>query len=149
VPGKTRTHSRPLSDVEYAELAAFRYALRKFMRFSEAAAGRLGLSGQQYQALLVLRAAPDPERVTIKDLARQLMIQHNSAVGLADRLVAQELLVRKPASEDARKVFLRLTAKGSRVLERLAGNHREELERIGPQLSGVLRHIAGSDSFGT
>src|SRR5688500_11562227 len=127
---------------EYEQLAAFRYALRGFLRFSESAAERAGLTAQHYQALLALRACPDGRRLTINDLAQQLMIRHNGAVGLVDRLARQALIAREPAAEDRRKVRLRLTAKGDRLLERLAGVHRQELTRIGPQLEELLRRIA-------
>jgi DNA-binding MarR family transcriptional regulator len=131
------THLEPL---EYQQLASFRYSLRSFLRFSEAAAEKLGLTAQHYQALLAVCAAPGG-RVTINDLAQQLLIRHNSAVGLVDRLTMQGLLAREPAPEDGRKVHLRLTAKGDRVLERLAEVHREELRRIGPQLEALLHSI--------
>jgi DNA-binding MarR family transcriptional regulator len=86
-------------------------------------------------------AAPDGKEVTINELAQQLFIKHNSAVGLVDRLAKQGLLMRAPSRDDARKVSLRLTAKGSRVLGRLAGIHRDELDRVGPQLRELLRQI--------
>jgi DNA-binding MarR family transcriptional regulator len=127
-----------LREHEYQQLAAFRRALREFMRFSEAEAEKGGLSAQHYQALLIVRACPEGERITINDLARQLLIRHNSAVGLVDRLSKQGLVAREPAPEDGRKVYLRLTAKGERLLERLAEVHREELRRIGPQLEALL-----------
>jgi DNA-binding MarR family transcriptional regulator len=127
---------------EYALLAEFRYALRSFLRFSELAAEGDGLTAQHYQALLVVRGSPDDRRVTINDLAQQLLIRHHSAVGLVDRLHKQGLMVREPSVLDRRKVHLRLTAKGDRVLERLADVHREELQRIGPQLRQLLRQIA-------
>jgi hypothetical protein len=38
-------------------------------------------------------------------------------------------------------VYLRLTAKGDRLLERLVEVHREELRRIGPQLEALLNSI--------
>jgi DNA-binding MarR family transcriptional regulator len=139
-PGKRRS-PRKLDTREYEQLAAFRYALRSFLRFSEAEAEKGGLSAQHYQALLTLRACPEGSRVTINDLAQQLMIRHNSAVGLVDRLTKQELVTREPSPQDGRKVYLRLTPKGDRVLERLAEVHREELQRIGPQLEELLRHI--------
>lgn len=126
---------------EYQQLAAFRRALREFMRFSEVEAEKSGLTAQNYQALLILRACPDGARVTINDLAQQLLIRHNSAVGLVDRLSSQGLVAREPAPEDGRKVYLRLTAKGDRLLERLAEVHREELRRIAPQLEALLHSI--------
>jgi DNA-binding MarR family transcriptional regulator len=126
---------------EYEQLAALRYALRSFMRFSEAEAEKNGLTAQHYQALLTLRACPAGDRLTINDLSQQLMIRHNSAVGLVDRLTKQGLVMREPSPEDGRKVYLRLTAKGARVLGRLADVHREELLRIGPQLEDLLRQI--------
>jgi DNA-binding MarR family transcriptional regulator len=126
---------------EYQQLAAFRRALREFMRFSEVEAEKSGLTAQNYQALLILRACPEGERVTINDLAQQLFIRHNSAVGLVDRLASQGLVAREPAPHDGRKVYLRLTAKGDRLLERLAEVHREELRRIAPQLEALLNSI--------
>src|ERR1044071_2175 len=109
---------------DYARLAAFRHALRKFLRFSEAAAEAVGLTGQHYQAMLVVRGWPEDERVTINDLAQQLLIRHNSAVELVDRLVREDLLTREPSSRDRRKVELHLTARGQGVLASLAAMHR-------------------------
>lgn len=131
----------PLDAREYALLTDFRYALRGFMRFSEAEAENVGLTAQHYQALLVLRGWPEDQRVTINDLAQQLLIRHNSAVGLVDRLRKQGLIAREAAPHDGRVVHLRLTAKGERVLGRLAAVHREELRRIGPQLRQLLQQI--------
>lgn len=139
--GAARTGA-PLDDADYAALAAFRHALRRFLSFSEAAAAQVGLTGQHYQAMLVVRANPPSRQMTINELARQLLIKHNSAVGLVDRLVDQGLLVRKAASDDRRKVELRLTARGSRVLDRLADRHRAELEHSGPQLRELLQQFA-------
>jgi DNA-binding MarR family transcriptional regulator len=130
-----------LDSHEYEQLAAFRRALRGFLRFSEVEAERSGVTAQHYQALLTVRACPGDKRVTINDLAQQLMIRHNSAVGLVNRSTRQRLVAREAAAEDGRKVHLRLTAKGDRVLERLAEVHREELRRIAPQLEELLQEI--------
>jgi DNA-binding MarR family transcriptional regulator len=54
-------------------------------------------------------------------------------------------VARHAESSDRRKVDLRLTARGARLLERLAAVHREELRRIGPQLRGLLEEISASD----
>lgn len=127
---------------DYAELAAFRHALRGFLHFSEAAATEMGLTGQHYQAMLVLRGWPEDRRVTINDLARQLSIKHNSAVGLVDRLAQERLIVRAPSRADRRKVELRLTTHGREVLAKLAQVHRRELKRIGPILNRFFAELA-------
>ena len=131
-----------LTTEDYGRLAAFRYALRSFLRFSEAAAAGVGLTGQHYQALLVVRACPDERRLTINDLAQQLLIKHNSAVELVDRLARDGLLSREPSSLDRRKVELRLTLRGRQVLAELAAVHRAELQRIGPILKRFFAEVS-------
>ena len=127
---------------DYTRLAEFRHALRKFLRFSELAAARVGLTSQHYQAMLVVRGCPDDKRVTINDLAQQLLIKHNSAVELVDRLVREGLVVREPSSADRRKVELRLTSRGRTVLAKLARMHRAELQRIGPLLKRFFGELS-------
>jgi DNA-binding MarR family transcriptional regulator len=131
-----------LSTEDYARLAAFRYALRRFLRFSEEAALESGITGQHYQAMLILRACPEDRRTTIADLAQQLLIKHNSAVELVDRLVQQDLAMREASSADRRKVELRLTARGRQVLAKLAATHRRELRRIGPVLERFFAELS-------
>jgi DNA-binding MarR family transcriptional regulator len=82
--------------------------------------------------------------VSINDLASELLIRHNSAVGLADRLVANGLLVREHIPEDHRKVRLRLTPKGERVLGKLASIHRLKLQRMGPDIHRILGELTGA-----
>jgi DNA-binding MarR family transcriptional regulator len=134
-----------LTTRDYAQLAGFRHALRGFLRFSEAAAAEAGLTGQHYQAMLVLRACPDERRVTINDLAQQLYLKHNSAVGLVDRLVLEGLVVREPSSVDRRKVELRLTGRGREMLAKLAAMHRAELQRLGPVLKRFFAELERAD----
>lgn len=131
-----------LTTRDYADLAGFRHAIRGFLRFSEAAAAAAGLSGQHYQAMLVLRACPEGRQVTIAELARQLYIKHNSAVGLVDRLADEALVERAPSSVDRRKVELRLTARGRRMMAKLAAVHRAELQRISPLLSRFFAELS-------
>lgn len=140
---KRITDLPPLRTADYAKLAAFRYALRSFLHFSELVTERAGLTSQQYQALLVVRSLAGSAPVSIADLAQQLLIKHNSAVGLADRLVAQGLMVRERIPENRRKVQLELTAKGERILGRLASIHRAKLRSIGPEINRVLEDLAG------
>lgn len=130
---------------DYARLAAFRGQVREFLRFSEDAAAAVGLTAQHYQAMLVLRAS-EGERITIADLAARLLIKHNSAVGLVDRLEREALLVRAPSAADRRKVELRLSPKGRQVLAKLVAVHRAELERIGPVLRRLIANVFRDDA---
>lgn len=124
-----------LSDAQYRQLADFRHTLRRFLRFSEAAAEDAGLSGRQYHALLALRAATAAQPASIGYVAKCLLIKHNSAVELIDRLVKQRLVERRESSEDRRKVELSVTRKGQRLLDRLVDVHRQELGRLAAHLA--------------
>jgi len=131
-----------LTTQDYAQLAAWRRALRTFLRFSERAAADLGLGAQQYQAMLVVRGWADKRPVTIGDLAEELFIKHNSAVGLVDRLVQQRFMTRAISSADRRRVELALTPRGRTVLATLAALHRRELRRLGPVFKRFLDQIS-------
>lgn len=134
--------SRPrLSPVEYQELADFRFQIRRFLYFSEEAALREGLEPRQHQALLAIKAVPSGQSCTIRDLARSLFLQHQSAVGLVNRMEARELVKRSPGPHDRRPVILPLTPHGQEILRRLSLTHREELEHSAPQLAASLRAI--------
>jgi DNA-binding MarR family transcriptional regulator len=119
---------------EYEALAAFRYALRRFLHFSEAAAVSAGITPQQHQALLAIVGYPGGGPISVGELAERLQIAHHSAVGLVDRLVDHRLLVRKKGASDARTVLLAVTARGRKVLEQLTAAHRDEIARLGPAM---------------
>lgn len=126
---------------DYQMLAEFRYLLAKFLLFSEEAARGAGLSPRQHQALLAIKGYPGGESVTVGNLAERLSIRGHSAVGLVDRLVASGLLLRQNDPEDARRVFLLLTAKGEQKLADLSAIHRDELQRFTPLLKPVLAQL--------
>jgi DNA-binding MarR family transcriptional regulator len=129
------------SKIEYETLAEFRYALRRFLRFSETAVSSAGLTLQQHQALLFIVGFPGRERITIGELAERLQIRHHSTVGLVNRLEAQGLIERTPDDKDRRQVYICLTERGMALLESLAGIHREELRHLGPELCTLLEQI--------
>jgi DNA-binding MarR family transcriptional regulator len=130
-----------LSKAEYETLAAFRYALRQFLRFSEESARAVGVEPQQHQALLAVKGFPGRDRITISELAERLQIRHHSAVGMVDRLVAHGLLAREPAASDRRQVYIALTERGETVLEQLTAAHKQELRRLGPELRALLDRL--------
>ncbi len=132
-PANNAATKKPgITKQEYEALAAFRYALRQFLHFSEQAAQSTGLTPQQHQALLAVVGFPGRDRITVGELAERLQIAHHSAVGLVNRLVLQKLLVRKSGTDDARQVFVSVTARGHKVLKRLTESHKEEIKRLCP-----------------
>jgi DNA-binding MarR family transcriptional regulator len=115
--------------------------LRQFLRFSEEAAQSVGLTPQQHQALLTIKGFPTRDYVTIGELAEWLQIKHHSAVGLVNRLVAQELVTRKAGIEDRRQVCITLTPQGTHILSELTAAHKEEVQRIRSTLQQLLDRL--------
>lgn len=130
-----------LSISDYQALAAFRYQIRRFLHFSEAAAKDEGLEPQQHQMLLAIRALEHDGGPTVGDLADHLVIQHHSAVGLVDRLAGRGLVERIRGGEDRRQVRVRLTRQAEDKLRRLSAQHRAELRNSGPLLVAALAEL--------
>ena len=137
--------TKQLSKSQYEMLAAFRYALRQFLHFSEEAAHAAGITPQQHQALLAVKGFPGRDCVTVGELAERLQLRHHSAVGLVDRMVAERLVARAPSAQDRRQVYVQLTTRGQNVVERLSSAHSEQLKRIGPELILRLKQLAEVD----
>ncbi len=143
---QTRTKSQPrlpaptLRNMQYRALAQFRHALRAFLAFSESATQNSGVTTQQYQALLAIKASPD-ESMMVRELAEELLLKHNNTVQLVDRLVEAKLVRRTPSAEDRRAVVLTLTAKGEEKIAYLAAIHFRELAMRQEELTDIL-HLA-------
>jgi DNA-binding MarR family transcriptional regulator len=129
-----------ISKSQYENLAAFRYALRQFLHFSEAAAQGAGITPQQHQALLAIKGFPGRDTVTVGE---RLRLRPHSAVELLDRLVDLKLVARTPSTTDRRQVRVHLTSRGERILDRLSSAHHEQLRRIGSRLSALLERLGG------
>jgi len=121
---------------KYEALADFRHALRRFFAFSEQAADAAGLSPRQYQALLAIMGARSD--LGIGEVAERLMIRHHTAVELVNRLESNDFVSRIKDREDARRVYVKPTAKAERLMEGLASAHLLELKGIRPVLQQLL-----------
>ncbi|MFQ5666175.1 MAG: MarR family winged helix-turn-helix transcriptional regulator [Candidatus Binatia bacterium] len=115
------------SQSDIRNLARFRYAIRKFLRFNEQAARQAGLTPQQHQLLLGVAGFTGKNSAKIGEIAEFLQVQHHSAVGLVDRAEAMGLVRRHVNPDDRREVRVCLTADGVRKLRTLAALHRKEL----------------------
>ncbi len=130
-----------VNDEGYRTLAAFRHGLRQFLAFSEEAARAAGLPPQQHQAILAIKGHASGEAMSVGDLAEHLLVRHNSAVELVNRLVRARLVTRVADKEDRRRVTLALTAKAEKILAALSVAHLAELRRSGPLLVELVERI--------
>ena len=118
------------SQADIRNLARFRYALRKFLCFSDQVARSVGLTPQQHQLLLGVVGFTDKDSATIGDIADFLQVRHHSAVGLIDRAEAAGLVRREVNPDDQRVVYVSLTPGGSRKLRMLTALHHKELSGL-------------------
>jgi DNA-binding MarR family transcriptional regulator len=131
-----------LNPRDYTSLLEFRTALRRFERWSEEQARRVGLTPAQHQLLLAITGHPDERGPTIGEVADYLAVRHHSAVGLVDRAVEAGLIARSRDAEDSRAVRLALTQTGADRIEALSEQHMAELGRLAP----LLEHLTSVPS---
>ena len=131
----------PLGDLDYQAVGAFRLALRRFAAFSESSAREVGLTAQQHQALLAIRAHTGPEPMTISELAQSLLIKNHSTVELVGRLVDGDLVARTPSEADRRRILLRLTPKAEELLEAVTRRNIAELTSTAPIFRDLLKTL--------
>ncbi|MFP5236203.1 MAG: MarR family winged helix-turn-helix transcriptional regulator [Acidobacteriota bacterium] len=123
----------------FSDLAAFRYELRKFMRFSESAARKAEITPQQHQLMLGIAGFNGSGKATVTELAEFLQERHHSVVGLIDRAVLVGLVRREIDPADRRVVVVSLTPKGWSILKKLSLEHFDEVNRM---REGLLRFAA-------
>ena len=140
--------SMPLMEIgqrQIRALAGFRSALRRFLAFSEEATRREGMTAQQYQAILAIKARPHGA-ISIGELAEELLLKSNAAVQLVDRLTKMGLVKRQRSETSVRTVIVRLTDSGEGVLLRLASLHLEQLSKRKKQWADIVRQLKGIHS---
>jgi len=120
----------PLKKAQYEALSEFRYQLRRFLHFSEAAATEAGLTPLQYLLMLHVRGFPGREWATVGELAERLQMKHHGTVALLTRCEEAGLVVRRKSTADRRRVEVYLEPKGLAQLERLAALHQAELHSL-------------------
>lgn len=119
----------PAASRVFEDLAKFRYAIRRFLRFSENAARRAGVTPQQHQLMLGVAGFTGRGWANISELAEFLQERHNAVVELVNRASGAGLVRKAPSSLDRRVVRVELTPRGKSILMKLSALHRAELER--------------------
>jgi DNA-binding MarR family transcriptional regulator len=133
-----------LKETDYRSLAEFRYRIRVFLAESEETARAARMEPEQFQLLLAVRGMPQGRTATIQHVAARLLVKHNTAVERIDRLARMGLLRRLHSEADHRVVFVELSARGKRMVERLAHQRLQELRRSGPELIAALTKVIAS-----
>jgi DNA-binding MarR family transcriptional regulator len=134
-------HAPRLDVAHLRRLAEFRFQLRCFLHVSQAAAQDAGLRNQQYQMLQCIGGMPEGMEPSIANVAVRMLLKHNSTVELVDRTIKQGLLRRTGDDSDHRRILLRVTPRGERILASLAEFHTRELEQTGPELLLALDRV--------
>lgn len=137
-----RPHSGGPQTVDYRSLAEFRYAIRKFLAFSEAAASEAGLTAQQHQALLTIKGVGEADGLSVGDLATRLLVRQHTAAELANRLEEAGLVRRRSDPKDGRRVLLTLTPESENRLQSLSSIHLDEISSMAPQLVSILAKLS-------
>jgi DNA-binding MarR family transcriptional regulator len=130
----------PLERERFKGLSGFRHALRRFLAASEAISRAAGVTQQQYQAMLAIKAT-DRDEITMGDLAETLLLTPQAAVQLVDRLTKAGFAERTQSQEDRRVVRLSLTRQGDQLIDALAERHLEEMLRQEPALRRSLNQL--------
>jgi DNA-binding MarR family transcriptional regulator len=119
-------------------VAAFRAALRSFLRESERVAQASGLTPQRYLLLLMIKGAPDgSEQTTITELARRLALAQSTVTELVQRAEETGLVERAQSATDGRVAYITLTEEGERRLGRAftaLGVERRRLRKLVAEL---------------
>lgn len=101
------------STTEIQQAASFRVALRAFLRQTERCTEKAGLTPQRYLLLLLVKGAEDgTSRATISELAKRLHLAQSTVTELVNRAAAAGLVERSSSADDARVVYVELTAEG-------------------------------------
>jgi DNA-binding MarR family transcriptional regulator len=139
-PGRRRRFRQVgLTHEDYKILGEFRRGIREFLAFSEEAALAHGLTAQQHQALLAIRAHSGEEPMSMGELAECLMIKSHSAVGLISRLEDRDLVIRRESQDDRRKALLELRPRGAEILEAISVRNVRKIGRSPEFLHKLIR----------
>jgi DNA-binding MarR family transcriptional regulator len=121
-------------------LEGLRRLVQALREGSRAAERELGLSGAQ---LFVLKAVSEAPSLSLNELAERTRTHQSTVSVVVSRLVKGGFLKRTRSGEDARRLELRLTPKGSRRLENAPNAPQDRLIAAVEKLPAAQRkHLA-------
>jgi DNA-binding MarR family transcriptional regulator len=124
---QTRPWSRPSEEAAVALMRTADLINRSISGILEP----VGITGQQYNVLRILRGAGEKGLPTL-DIAERMIEQTPGITRLIDRLEVKALVSRKRCETDRRQVFCIITKKGLELIDKLGGPLRvAEEEALG------------------
>jgi DNA-binding MarR family transcriptional regulator len=131
-----------VDDARFAQLAALRAGIRRYLAWAEQCARDHGMTPAQVQLALAIRAHDDPAGPTLTELAETLLLRHHSVVGLVDRAERNGFVQRGRDPKHQTLVHVHLTAVGAERLEALSALHLDWLAEYGAEIGDVWRSFA-------
>jgi len=126
----SKTKLQPLDKAGLERQSQFRYELRRFLRFGEEASRAAGITALQYHLMLHTQGFAGRDWASIGELAERLQAAPHGVVALVTRSEEAGLVRRQDNADDGRLVEVHLTAKGRRLIARLAAEHRAQLGEL-------------------
>ena len=93
------------------------------------------LTPAKLNVLMLVKHVGGGEGLPQREIAKRLIISGSDVTGLIDRLEKEGLLIRRGVSHDRRVKLIKITPKGSVLLDRLWPSHIEQVEQAMSSLS--------------
>ncbi len=89
-----------------------------------------------------------PDGMLMSEISRFLMVSNGNVTGIIDRLVADNLVLRKAPAEDRRAIVVRLTPKGTSQFSQIAKVHEGWVDELladfdSTESEAMIQHLDG------
>ena len=122
---EAKTAHLPEAGVVYALARTFNVVMHELAAVYQ----RAGLSAASFNVLMLLKRGRRPDSFTQQALGKCLVISPSNMTGLIDRLEKKQLVKRTPGA-DRRSKLLRITPKGSALLDGVWPHHLDAIKRL-------------------
>ena len=126
----------PEGAIVYALARTYGLVMRRLAKVYK----RFGLSAVSFNLLVLLQRGKDPGSLTQHAVSERLVVSPSDMTGLIDRL-QRKGLVRRVPGKDRRTNLLRITPRGTRVVDEAWPHHAEEIKRLCRILNGRETHV--------
>lgn len=121
-----------LDTVKFPPAAAIYALARMYNTIARELAGvykRFGLTATSFNLLMLIKHGKDRDSLTQQAISEKLIVSESDTTKVIDRLEKRGLVRRVPG-KDRRSKLLRITEKGSHLLDEVWPHHVEAMERL-------------------